>query len=689
MVAMGAMPVMAIVSGIQVENDEMGLTDVVANLGISNMLGLQEVLTDFATDGNLDDLNDYLASNYPALKAAIDEDGVTTAMLKDLMDDIEGVNLEGITVDSDAANEIFKHKDAVITTLGNIVDRIVTARGGEENSAYAYEVIINHLLEETAVVTYDTSTGEYSLDFSEYKNDSQLLYDMSIIMPFTFPTANKTDFIDDIEGYLEYILNSTYFDGNETDFNASIDSYNGGAFYNEYTPAGGGGGGGGGFVLPEVPEEPAVEDPVVEETGDDETTVTSAIGNAATVTENEDGTEEAVLDEDALAQAIEDVVDAADSVETEEGDIIRSVISMDIENETADVSVVIAAGDAESFCDNNINISINTHDISYGMPSGLIDVENFVDDQGRGVDSQCDFRFNSAEVNAETLLEGIGRTSQDGLALAEAVEDMSKIIEFSLDMYRNDSLAAEVHDFDKPLTIRISLADIPDADPDKLGAYYIDEDTGVPVFMGGKIVTVNGVSMIEFSTMHLSKFAVLEGQAAYPDVSSHWSKKYVESMGDKHIVAGYTDGTFLPEKAVTRAEFAKMVVETMRYEAVEYTGDYPDVLEGDWYAGYVATAEANGIVLGYPDGTFKPNQNINRLVMATMLSRAYDNSLLEPEAKVLASFSDDSAIADWGRVSAAKAVEAGFINGMNGTFNPEGTTTRAQAAAVIYRLFNK
>jgi len=319
----------------------------------------------------------------------------------------------------------------------------------------------------------------------------------------------------------------------------------------------------------------------------------------------------------------------------------------------------------------------------------MLDTYSIITDDGGTLSDDFEFHFESTAQDAATVMEGIDTSTDDGVAIAEAVAGKSKIIELSLDVYSNGEKVGGIHNFEKPLTVRISLADVPDADPDKVGAYYIDETSGKPVFMGGKIVTVDGVRMLEFETSHLSKFAVLEAVVSYPDVSAHWSKGYVESMGAKHVINGYPDGTFLPEKAVTRVEFAKMVVEAMGYEAVEYAGAFPDVSEGDWYAGYVATAEANGIVLGYPDGTFKPNQKISRLVMATMLSRAYNAQLAEEKTVVLSAFADNGSIAEWGTEYAAKSVEAGFMNGMDGMFNPDGTTTRAQAATAIYRLFNK
>ena len=654
------------------------LTDVVAEIGVSNMDGLKDVFESYFTDSKLDSLNTYLNNNYNELLTNLQADGVDVDMLKALVADIKDVSLADSMSNTNAANAIAAKKEDVKATLGDITNRLVIARGGASNTEYAFDIIVNHIFNETSVVTYNTSTEVYTLDFSAYKIDGMFVPELRQVMPSTFSILNYAASIDSLEEYFQYILNSTDFATHKTDFNATIDAWNGGVFYNEYTPAIGGGGGGGGVFIPEEAEEPVVNDPVI-----DGSNITTTVENAAIVTTSDGGTEEAVIDDEAVTGAIEEIVDEVG------GTAAVPTIVLEIPNSGTDLSVALQVGTIDTLTENEVNLSIKTANMTCDVPFGMIDTGNIITDAGDALEDDFELRFTSTEQDMDTVLEGIDTTSEDGVALAEAIAGKSKIIEISLDIFSDGEKVGGIHDFDKSLTIRISLADIPDADPDKLGIYYIDEETGVPVFMGGKIVTVDGVQMIEFSTMHLSKFAVIEGQATYPDIAVHWSKKYVESMGDKHIVAGYPDGTFKPENAVTRAEFAKLLVESMGYGSMTYEGTFSDVDAADWHAECVAAAVANGIIKGYEDGTFQPDKSITRLEMTAMLSNAVKNNLLESENKVLASFADDAAIATWGRTSAAKAVEAGLINGMDGAFNPEGTTTRAQAATAIYRLYNK
>ena len=132
------------------------------------------------------------------------------------------------------------------------------------------------------------------------------------------------------------------------------------------------------------------------------------------------------------------------------------------------------------------------------------------------------------------------------------------------------------------------------------------------------------------------------------------------------------------------------MVNALQLETVTYDGEFNDVQAGSWYADMVATAATNGIIGGYPDDTFKPNQEVSRLEMAVMLGNALKDVKLNSNAAYLLgnSFNDSVNIADWGREAAAKATQEELMNGMDGQFNPRGKATRAQAATVIYKLFN-
>lgn len=108
-------------------------------------------------------------------------------------------------------------------------------------------------------------------------------------------------------------------------------------------------------------------------------------------------------------------------------------------------------------------------------------------------------------------------------------------------------------------------------------------------------------------------------QSAFPDIQGHWAQKTIEQMAEVGIIAGNSDGTFQPDGKITRAEFATLVV-----KAFGYTGSgkvFNDTAD-HWAKDYIAIASANGIVNGYSDTQFGPDDQITREQMAVMIVKA-------------------------------------------------------------------
>lgn len=111
--------------------------------------------------------------------------------------------------------------------------------------------------------------------------------------------------------------------------------------------------------------------------------------------------------------------------------------------------------------------------------------------------------------------------------------------------------------------------------------------------------------------------------AAFIDVSASYDyKAAIEALQNDGVLTGYSDGTFKPESRINRAEFLAILLRTRATEAVTRENCFPDV-GNQWFAFFVCTAKEEGIVGGYPDGLFKPEQPINFVEAAKILSLAY------------------------------------------------------------------
>lgn len=136
----------------------------------------------------------------------------------------------------------------------------------------------------------------------------------------------------------------------------------------------------------------------------------------------------------------------------------------------------------------------------------------------------------------------------------------------------------------------------------------------------------------------------VKGSSSFSDVSvSDWFAEAVGALADLKIIEGYPDGTFDPQRAVSRAEFVMMASRFFKMEPAE-PADFSDVGENSWYAGVVASAAAAGWITGYPDGTFRPENPVSRGEVTVMtnrvLQRTADKSYIKESGNKIMNFID-------------------------------------------------
>jgi len=171
----------------------------------------------------------------------------------------------------------------------------------------------------------------------------------------------------------------------------------------------------------------------------------------------------------------------------------------------------------------------------------------------------------------------------------------------------------------------------------------------------------------------------------FNDMSGHWGATAVNTLVSKGVIGGYPDGTFKPENNVTRAEYAKMLCSALNIPVSGYSAVYSDVKSGDWFAPYVIALSNKGIITGF-DGKFNPDGKITRQDAAVMTYRAAKAMLASGDAYVV--FNDEAKIADYAKEAVKKLASLKVINGYDGKFDPTNNTTRAQAATIICNVLS-
>ncbi|MDR1059771.1 MAG: S-layer homology domain-containing protein [Clostridiales bacterium] len=169
-------------------------------------------------------------------------------------------------------------------------------------------------------------------------------------------------------------------------------------------------------------------------------------------------------------------------------------------------------------------------------------------------------------------------------------------------------------------------------------------------------------------------------------------------FGDVEYVygAGLMDGTaetlFSPGLAMTRGMMVTVLGRCAgaSASAASYSGRgaFVDVDAGAWYAPYVEWARESGIAAGVGDGRFDPDGSITRQDLAALLHRyAEKTGAALPEARSYAAFGDEAGIAGYARAAVEALHRAGVVSGKPGNaFDPAGTATRAEVAAMLHRF---
>ncbi|MHA7964859.1 S-layer homology domain-containing protein [Paenibacillus sp. CAU 1782] len=174
----------------------------------------------------------------------------------------------------------------------------------------------------------------------------------------------------------------------------------------------------------------------------------------------------------------------------------------------------------------------------------------------------------------------------------------------------------------------------------------------------------------------------------FSDLDGHWAKETVERAVGMGFVNGYGNGTFRPDIQITRAEFVAMAARAFELKAEGGISlQFSDVDEiPAWAKPYASEAGQAGIVTGYNDGSFRPDRPISRAEMAVMIMRLHGGKL-DKDAKP--AFADADLLESWAKPSIAAAAQLGVIQGKQGNrFDGDKSATRAEAAAMLLRLLD-
>ncbi|MFC4302171.1 S-layer homology domain-containing protein [Cohnella boryungensis] len=339
----------------------------------------------------------------------------------------------------------------------------------------------------------------------------------------------------------------------------------------------------------------------------------------------------------------------------EAGSSKARIVIPDTKDEVSDLNVKLPAEAAKQFAAQGIDLQIWTDNGGILVPSrslqGLQEEVYFhvVPIKAAGERKQVEERLKGEP----TLLR---------LATADGVQLIGR------------PMTIETNMSSREVTLELPVGeDMPKAELEKLGV-FIEHSDGTKEWVKGELVGYNGTNKpgIRFTITKFSTFSIV--------------KLSVDSSSHTAYIQGYSDGTFRPDQAVQRVEMAALLSRALPgASAGSADAAYSDLPSAAWAKQAIAQATAQGYMQG-SDGRFMPNKSITRAEMAAIVDRLLKRDTAAGDAK--ASFKDTAG--HWAAGAIGRVSAAGIMSGSgSGMFRPNDPLTRAEAVVILNRVLER
>ncbi len=428
--------------------------------------------------------------------------------------------------------------------------------------------------------------------------------------------------------------------------------------------------GGGGNITPSPTPEP-------QETGV-EVLVNGKAENAGKATNTKEGNRTVTtiaVDEKKLAQKLES-----------EGN--KAVVTIPV-NTKADVVIGELNAQMVKNMENKAAVlELRTETAIYNIPAQQINVDAVSEKLGKDVALQ-DIKMQVSIVkSSEETVKVLENSSKKGTFTIVAPP-----IDFSI----KGSYGGKMVEVDKFNVFVERTVAIPDGvDPNKITTGIIVEPDGAVRHVPTRVTVINGRYYAKINSLTNSTYSVVWHPLEFKDAEGHWAKEAINDMGSRMVINGVGNDVFQPNRNITRAEFAAIVVKALGLKPGVGTESFKDVQDSDWYSGYVKTAVEYKIVAGFSADRFGPNDSITREQAMTMIAKAMKLTSLKGELsegelqKLLGAFKDGGKTAAYAKESIAACVKTGIVLGKTGsTLAPKENITRAEVAVIVRKLLQK
>lgn len=286
------------------------------------------------------------------------------------------------------------------------------------------------------------------------------------------------------------------------------------------------------------------------------------------------------------------------------------------------------------------------------------------------------------------------QTEQVDTMLSEQdLELVSPVLNYSIEAKSGDS-TFKIDHFGTTYVQRTINMKQEEIDQQGLTGVVINTETGEVQFVPTVFQKVDGIWRALIQRNSNSSYAIIRHQKTFDDISTHWAKEEIELLASKLIIKGMTKELYAPDQTLTRAEFATLLGLNEGMGSANDDLTFSDVASKTWYAGAVSIAVQAGLIQGYNDGTFRPNKEISRQELAVLMNRALhfvlkNDDTINVELQ-LAKYEDGNTVASWAKEDVASLIQNDIFKGLtSSSIAPKQQATRAEAAFMLKRLLQR
>ena len=307
------------------------------------------------------------------------------------------------------------------------------------------------------------------------------------------------------------------------------------------------------------------------------------------------------------------------------------------------------------------------------------------DENGKHLDSDYIITFTTVAEEGATALTVVNTDPANGAS--DVAVDKAITVTFSEDVAEANKFAdvALKNADGQSVPVKVAITgSVITITPNKPLDYSTKYTLTVPA---GAVKGLSGNALEKDYTFSFTTAAL--SVKTFDDIKGHWAQHDIELMAGLGIAQGVGGNKFNPDGMVTRAEFVALLARSMgvKTEPVTQTS-FKDVPADAWYAAEVEAAYKFGIVKGFEDGTFRPDDKVTREQIASFIIRAMNWTISQSDVSlILNKFTDQSKISNWAKEAVASAVQHAIVVGRpNGTFDPQANATRAEAIVMLKRM---